>query len=371
MKRFLVGNAVLLVFMLTACNIAVPDVTPTPEILISETAAPDNQATLTPSLTPSITTTLAVNDVPVVVASPIPTEDDFNLVVDVTETPTQGPCEVTILDGEALTGALLRVPCGNEVNFGLIDAVVAFNENITNPDFVSPGLTFFVPLPTPTPIPEGANMTETAAAEQGISVFSGSRFPENQQFDCYTVQEGDTIVEIADAFNTTLEILSPLNPNLNWAGCDFTNPSGGPNCNPGIGIDQCVTVPLPTSTPIPTQTPSGRETATPTPTQESARVISPPEGALASQRVTLLWVSVGILRDDEVYLIDVEDRTSGTAFAYATRSTSFVLPDTLIPVDGQTHTFAWRVRVARANADGTYTPVGGEGDWNTFQWQSR
>ena len=90
-------------------------------------------------------------------------------VINETPVPTQGPCEVTILDGEALTGALLRVPCGNEVNFGLLDAVVAFNDNLSNADFVSPGMTLLVPLPSPTPIPEGADMTATSAALQGIN----------------------------------------------------------------------------------------------------------------------------------------------------------------------------------------------------------
>src|SRR5690606_3097158 len=163
----------------------------------------------TPSLTPSVTPTREIADVPVVVASQLPTRDDVAPRFDITPTATRGACEVTILDEEALTGALLRVPCGNQVNFGLIDAVVAFNENITNPDLVSPGLTFFVPLPTPTPIPEGASMTETAAAEDDTLVFGGARFPENQEFGTYTVVEGDNIVGIAELYNTTLEVLSP------------------------------------------------------------------------------------------------------------------------------------------------------------------
>ena len=162
-----------------------------------------------------------------------------------------------------------------------------------------------------------------------------------------------------------------MNPNLGWGGCDFTNPSGGPSCSPNLRIGECVTVPLPTGTPIPTGTPSGNETATPTPTHEAARLIFPPQGALASQRITLEWVSVGILRPGEIYLIDIEDRTSGVSSAYTSYTTRRTLPDSLIPTDGQTHEIAWRVRVARENDDGTYTAIGGTGDWQTFQWQSR
>lgn len=371
MKQLLIGGLGLLVLILTACNLSTPDINPSPEVLLSETPTLEASALPSPSLTPSVTPTLEVNDVPVIVASPLPTRDAFVPNPDVIPTATQGACEVTILDNEALIGALLRVPCGNEVNFGLVDAVVAFNENITNSDFVSPGLTFFVPLPSPTPIPEGANMTETASAEIDSITFGNIRFPANQEFGDYTVEEGDNIVGIAELYNTTLEVLSPLNQNLGWGGCDFTNPSGGPSCNPNLRIGDVIRVPLPTSTPVPTVTPSGRETITPTPTQESARVISPPEGSTVNQQITLEWVSVGILDEGETYLIDVEDRTLGTSTAYETRNTRYILPVSLIPSDGQTHSIAWRVRVARANEDGTYSVIGGTGNWNTFQWQSR
>lgn len=373
MKHLLMGSIGLSLLLLTACNLNVPDVEPSPEILITDTPTMAVSPLPTASLTPSMTPTNEVPDVPVVVASPLPTQDNAP-VLEVMPTETPGPCEVTLLEGEAMTGALLRVPCGNQVTFGLIDAVVAFNDNITNADILPPGITFFVPLPSPTPRPEGADMTATAAAEQGLSLDGigiGSRFPENQEFECYTVVEGDNVVQIASNFNTTLEVLSQLNVNLGWGGCDFTNPSGGPSCSPNLRIGDCVTVPLPTGTPVPTGTPSGNETATPTPTHEPARVISPPEGALASQRIILDWVSVGILRSDEIYLIDIEDRTSGTVSAYVTRNTRYTLPDSLIPSDGQNHTMAWRVRVARDNNDGTYTAVGGRGEWHTFQWQSR
>ncbi|MGJ3238950.1 MAG: LysM peptidoglycan-binding domain-containing protein [Anaerolineae bacterium] len=373
MKYSLIGSVFLIILGLTACNIAVPDVSPSPEILISDTPTLENTPTNMPTSSPTATEPMI--DVPVIVASPLPTQDDLAIIPsNVTPIATQGPCEVTIREGEALTEALLRVPCGNEVNFGLIDAVVAFNENITNANLVSPGLTFFVPLPSPTPTPEGAELTATAAAERNISPDSaglGSIFPANQEFDCYTVVEGDSVVSIANNFNTTLEVLSPLNPNLGWGGCVFTNPSGGPSCNPNLRIGECVTVPLPTSTPVPTSTPSGNETATPTPTHEPARIISPPEGATARQRTTLEWVSVGILQPDEIYLIDVEDRTTEISNSYVTYNTRYVLPDSLIPTDGQTHTIAWRVRVARINSDGTYTAIGGAGRWYTFQWQSR
>ncbi|MGB7341508.1 MAG: LysM domain-containing protein [Phototrophicaceae bacterium] len=371
MKQLRMSAILCLIFVLSACNISVPDDNPAPEILITETPTLAISPSPSPSLTASVTPTQEISDVPVIVASQLPTQDNLAPESNITPTPTQGACEATILEGEALIGALLRVPCGNQVTNGLVDAVVAFNDNITNANVVSSGLTFFVPLPSPTPVPEGADMTETAAAERDVTLLGNIQFPDNQVFECYTVVEGDSVVSITDQFNTSLEVMSQLNPNLGWGGCNFTNPSGGPSCSPNLRIGDCVTVPLPTGTPIPTTTPSGNETATPTPTHEPARIISPPNGSVVNQRITLEWVSVGILRSSEIYLIDIEDRTAGTTTSYVTRNTRYTLPDSLIPTDGQAHTIAWQVRIARDNGDTTYSVIGGTGTWYTFQWQSR
>ncbi|MEO1287016.1 MAG: hypothetical protein AAFV93_04555 [Chloroflexota bacterium] len=365
------GILLSLLLLLTACNLNTPDANPTPEVLLTETPTLAVSPSLTPTSSPTVTPTQSVNDVPVQVASPLPTRDNLAPALNVTPTPTQSPCEVTILEGEALIGALLRVPCGNRVTNDLVDAVVASNDNIANPDIVSAGLTFFVPLPTPTPIPEGAPMTETVSAGLDIVIINGVSFPANQTFQCHEVVEFDNVIDIAEIYDTTLEVLSPLNPNLGWGGCVFTNPSGGPSCSPNLRIGECVTVPAPTPTLVPTNTPSGNETPTQTPTHEPARIISPPQGAIVSQRITLEWVSVGILQDGEIYLIDIEDRTTGTTTSYVTTNTRYILPDSLIPTSGETHTMAWQVRVARVNDDGTYTVVGGSRIPNTFQWQSR
>lgn len=362
----------VLAFVLAACNMNTPPMTPTAEILISDTPTPEIVSSPTITITPSLTPTREINEIPVVVASPLPTQAINVPTSDAPPSPTSGPCVETVQTGDTLIQILLRTPCGNEVNQGLIDAVVVLNDNISNADFLPAiGSTILIPMPTPTPIPAGADLTQTAAVNNNFDVQNGVIVPLNQEYGCYTIQEGDSVVGIAELFNTDLEVISQRNPNLNWQGCDFTNPSGGSLCNPILRVDQCINVPFPTSTPVPTHTPSGRETATPTPTQEAARVISPPEGSIANQRVTLEWLSVGILRPAERYLITIEDRTAGTTNSYVTSNTRYTLPDSLIPSDGQNHSMAWRVSVAAENPDGSYTPVGGLGEWNTFQWRSR
>jgi len=367
-KIFTVAGVLVIGWVLAACNIDAPEITPTPEVLISET--PTLSPTATVSATPTQTATQEQVDVPVVISTPVPTEPEFAPEMD-TLTPTPPYCEITVQEGDTLTIMLFRNPCGNQVNQGLIDAVVAFNENLANADILPAiGSVLRVPPPTPTPIPAGADMTETAAAGMGGTFSDGVLLPEGE-IGCHTVQEGETIAGIAEQYRTTLEIISQQNPNLNWLGCDFTNPSGGPNCAPSIRLDQCINVPLPTSTPVPTNTPSGNETATPTPTYAPVRAFFPPNGAAASGRITVQWVTAGVLRDDEVYLVEVVDRTVEDSDAFITRATSYVLPDRFIPADGQTHLFEWRVSVAAENSDGTYRVVGAMGEWRSFQWQSR
>jgi hypothetical protein len=375
MNRLLTGGvALLMVMMIAACNISTPDITPTAEILISDTPTPETSPSATSSPTPSVTATEAVVEVPVQIASPLPTQapDSVGPVPDVPPTATTGPCVETVQSGDTLTIILFRQPCGNTVSNDLIRAVVAFNTNITNADILPPvGSEILIPLPTITPTPVNFEITQTAAARQDVEIDAGMQLVPGQEFGCYTVVEGDTLVGIMDLYDTTLEVLSQRNPNLGWFGCDFTNPSGGPSCNPNIRIGECINVPLPTSTPVPTTTPSGNETATPIPTYPPARTFFPPQGALASGRVELQWVSVGILKAGEAYLIELADRTANAGNNFVTRNTSFTLPDDIIPTDGQIHSMDWRVSVAQQNQDGTYTTIGGLGRWRNFQWRSR
>jgi hypothetical protein len=82
-------------------------------------------------------------------------------------------------------------------------------------------------------------------------------------------------------------------------------------------------------------------------------------------------VSVGVLQPNEVYLIELQNLTTNTQSLYVTRNTFYILPDALIPSDGQTHSFQWRVSVAAQTGSGAYQLIGGVGDWRTFQWRSR
>lgn len=364
--------------VLAACNVNQPNnPTPTVEILISPTATPTHTPSPEATITPEATLTQpVVTQGPIVIVT-VPPNDVPNaptLVVTVAPPETPTPWVYVIQAGDNLGLILGKQPWGyNGFDPAIQQAVVRLN-NMFSADILPPtGSELLIPQRTWTPIPEGNDMTQIAGASAGCSTVAGNLcLPGNPIVDCYTVKDKDTILGIREQFNTTLETLSALNPNLNWGGCVFTEASGGPNCAPFITVNQCVRVPFPTPTPVPTSTPSGSETPTATPTRVAAVLVYPPSGVLApAGTFELQWVSAGILASDQVYLVEVQDVTAATEpWRQTTRDTSMELPGSLIPSDGQAHQFQWRVTVVNQNEAGV-AMNDGQGSWRPFQWQSR
>ena len=163
-----------------------------------------------------------------------------------------------------------------------------------------------------------------------------------------------------------------LNSDVSFAGCNFEVQSGGPNCNPLLQVGQVVFVPAATPTPTLSPTPSGSETPTATPTYAAPMVISPPQGATVPPGIFRLeWVSAGVLRSEEVYLVQITDTVTGQVFNDVTRSTSLLLPESMIPADGQTHIVNWTVTVAKPSPDGIYQVISGAPEVYRFNWQGQ
>jgi hypothetical protein len=78
-----------------------------------------------------------------------------------------------------------------------------------------------------------------------------------------------------------------------------------------------------------------------------------------------------VLQPDEVYLVQVTDTITGQTHFEITRSTSVMLPESMIPTDGQRHVINWTVAVARPNEEGRYRIISGAPQIRTFQWESR
>jgi hypothetical protein len=196
--------------------------------------------------------------------------------------------------------------------------------------------------------------------------------PSNAEIIQVEVQEGQTIIGIAQNNSTTLPIIATLNPQITFLNCDFSTPSGGSGCTVFLAPGDMVNVPALTPTPTLSPTISGSETPTPTPTFRAPAMIFPPENAnVPPITFTLQWVSVGELNPGEVYLIEIEDDTTTARHADVTTTTSYDLPAELVPTDGQTHIVRWRVSVAAQNEQGAYRHIGAVGEWRTFNWRSQ
>ncbi|MEQ8677858.1 MAG: LysM peptidoglycan-binding domain-containing protein [Aggregatilineales bacterium] len=366
--------------LLTACNFNINEPTPTAEAIVEEPINPlPDQAEETPSPSPTLSPSPSATQgalVAIVSNTPPPTPGPPTETF--TPAPTEGPWEYVVQSGDTLAFILRQAPYNYDIfsNPGIESAVIQLN-SMSSANSLIAGQTLLIPRPTPTTIPQGIELTQEAIrALGGDPTYNLSGIiPPGTLFDCYRVEEGQTVIEIISRFPPlTLETICQLNlDNFSCLGCDFEQPGGGPTCGPQLSIGQCVNVPLPTLTPTLSPTPDGNETPTPTPTYRPPIQVYPPNGGLAPAAIIeLQWVGVGRLARDEYYLVEVIDTTSGSAPEYlTTRNTSIRLPTTMIPTDGQTHNISWTVRVAVRNENGVFAPIGATSITRTFQWQSR
>lgn len=365
----------LFVVMIAGCNITTNPQGATPTVQSSVEASAS--ATI-PSPTPTsqlTTPTAAPSSTPEAPQPALATSTTTETPAPPSETPlptgTPGPYVHTIAENDTL-GYIIQL-YGYDYDINVINEVVRLNDSITNADFLPPpGTQILIPRQTPTPIPAGAEITSTADAAIGATRLGDITVAGVSNFGCHIVEEDQTLVEIVLTYNTTLEIISQLNRDLTWAGCNFTEYSGGPRCNPIIIPGQCINVPLPTLTPTPSPTPNGSETPTAIPTYLQPKAVYPAHNQVVpAAPFRLQWVSAGILRAEENYLVEVTDTTTGAKWTQITRETSILLPETLIPSDGQPHLFQWYVAVARPNEQGVYGFISGSSEIHAFQWQSR
>ena len=302
-------------------------------------------------------------------------------------TDTPGPCEQVVQAGDTLISLASR--CGHR-HLDVIDAIVDLN-GLRSPDNLQVGQVIMIPWPTPTPgaSPEAAT-DDLGGDTSGLPAAGG----ENSASEAvvlappdvipsptlqpgvmwYTVQQGDTILSIAIAFNANVEILSQLNPEVTFSQCDFGMDSGGGNCIVNLYEGQRIRVPAPTPTPTLSPTPSGSETPTPTPTPtfNAPALLSPGDRALfrGDEIVTLRWVSTGILGPGEVYQLTVTDTTTGAVHTETTTDTFFIIPSEWQPDDGQRHTFSWQVAVGPADGRGGLASITFSTDAWLFYWDS-
>lgn len=284
-----------------------------------------------------------------------------------TATGTPGAIEYVIQAGDTCLGIAM--------NFGHIhpqvkDAIEALNGIPDCAILPGPGSTILIPRPTFTPTQVGGDLTQTAVATSAppnLTIPAGPSF----SVQAYSVQDGDTLSSIAIEADSSLRQLCELNPlpdGLNCSGCTWESAHCCCPNPPVLSVGQQINVPAPTPTPTFTPTFTGSETPTPTPTYRAPQAVYPPGGATVAGEVRLAWLSVGILKDGEQFLVALRDETTGAVFNGTTRQLSLAVPAEYLPSDGQAHTFAWQVSVVITGADGLLYPVGGVLPEQRFTW---
>jgi len=366
---------VLLGILLTACNFSTDQPTPTVDSPVEEPIVPIPQQTPTTEPSPSPTVSPAPSPTSQEIAIASPTLEPTTLP---SETPaptaTAGPWEYVIQEGDTL-GFIIQLPPHNYPGYdqSVIDRIVAINENIFSADILPPpGTTILIPRPTPIPVVVDVD-------EEGNSVLASStqgpttrgRVSIDGVTGCHEVRENETVVDIVEQYGgMTLEILSQLNADINFFGCNFEQPGGGPNCAPIIQPNQCVNVLLPTPTITLTPTPSGQETPTLTPTFYAPYLIYPLNNEIVEgDRVRLLWSGVGVLEEDEYYLVQVSNTATGNFWADATKANAIVVDESIRPVGEESDVIMWSVVVASPDANGVFAPIGENAIQREFIWQ--
>lgn len=335
----------------------------------------EDEATITPTppILPTVTPGTPTNT-PNPTDTPIPTA---------TLSPTPEPCIQTVQAGEGLYNVALR--CGHR-DLTIIDLIVEIN-GLASAESVQEGQQIIMPYPTPTVDPN-AVPTETPIPQEGagdpsdtvasINVFDDDydplfvpspTLPPDITF--HTVVQGETIIDIIVNYASSVEILSQINPEIQFSQCDFGTQFGGPRCIVFLREGQNIRVPAPTLAPTLSPTPNGSETATPTPTAtfNAPSVVSPSDRFFftASSLVTLRWIGSGSLGLRQTYRLEVEDVTAGVVYIADTTANSMILPSDWQGTDGQRHEYIWTVSVIdNGNPDNPYftTPP------QTFFWQA-
>lgn len=141
-----------------------------------------------------------------------------------------------------------------------------------------------------------------------------------------------------------------------------------------IRTGQSLVVPLSTPTPSPTPTVPPNATPTPRSPYASPPLLYPPDGMVfpgGEAPVLLQWASVGVLQDNEWYELSLSLSTGDVlSDTILTRSTAWRVPlDTLQSASENTNRFGWRVRVVREVDEETYAEAGASSEMRFFLWR--
>lgn len=286
---------------------------------------------LVSSLVETPTTEIATT--PTVIPSPALTSTPTTTTLPSTTTPTPTPVVHIVSRGETLTyiasyyGTTMEaIVTANDID---PEQLLQLGQKLIIPSI---GATGGAHLPTPTP-----------------------------EVITHVVQPGDSLYSICLQYGASAEAILAAN--------DIPNPEL-------IRIGQELTVPLGTPTPVPTPTPRPTSTPTPGPPYQAPVPLRPADDQIFhgdEEPIMLAWTSVGILGDDEYYLVHMRYMVDDEAVAEWSewrKDTGWRVPSELQPPsEARSHLFRWDVTVMRRTGEGSEgEPLSPTSEVRSFYW---
>jgi LysM repeat protein len=197
-----------------------------------------------------------------------------------------------------------------------------------------------------------------------ITIVQPPDYSSTMAYETYEVQQGDTLYTLSAKYGLTIAEIKEIN--------DLQSDA--------LSIGQQLRIPVGTATPTPTLTPSPTLTPTPGPPWPAPVLLSPPDGTIFEGPDTIIllaWASVGILSEDEWYVLSLQELGGGAEQVPPvwTKTTSWRLPQDLYD-EGQAEglLFRWQVFVMRQTEvaeDGTRIgeEISPPGEIRTFSWK--
>ena len=249
------------------------------------------------------------------------------------------PIEYTIASGDQCSGLAASYHVS-------ITSITTLN-NLTADCVLYVGEKIKIPQPTPTAT---AQPTATLSPAEATTSACGTVQ--------YQVKDNDTLSTISANYNISVDSIKTFN-NL---------PSDNVWVGEYLSLPLCERLPTEGPTPTPTAPPP----------YPAANLLLPNDGVVYSNitdTISLQWSSVGTLRENEAYMVTIEDVSSeGTKrnVQYVT-DTKVNVPVSLRPLDNTSHIFRWwviAVRQTGSNTDGTpiYVTNGATSLMRVFGW---
>ncbi|GIV84120.1 MAG: hypothetical protein KatS3mg052_1127 [Candidatus Roseilinea sp.] len=244
-----------------------------------------------------------------------------------------------------------------------LDELIALNNLDAAQCLIRVGDKLLIPVPSPTPLPTATLPPNVTPSPNTAPVPAEPTATLPAQI-VYVVKGGDTCSEIAQKFKVTVELLIQQN-NLDA------------NCL--IRMNQVLTITFATPTPLVTSTPIVLQTPTPRAGYSAPIVMLPPHGAQISSTqdiVTLQWLTVGLLREDEWYVVQVQPSGALTVPIFETKATSLKLTQDILG-DQEEREIAWWVQVKRllsvepTTGQRIYAEISPPSAARTFVWRKR